>query len=95
LDCARRRWPLHDGNIGDLTASSIPNISIFKKNIVSDTLFTRETPDPTRINLSGAWELQYWCKRFRVSEKRLREAVKAVGVMAVAVRAYLEQSENI
>ena len=55
----------------------------------------RETPDPRRLNLNEAWALQYWCKRFRVSEKRLREAVNAVGVMAVAVLAYLEQSENI
>ena len=55
----------------------------------------RETPDPRHINLPVAGALKSWCNLFRVSEKRLREAVNAVGVMAVAVRAYLEQSENI
>ena len=53
-----------------------------------------KTPDSNRINLNEAWDLQYWCKRFRTSERRLREAVNAVGVMAVSVRAYLEQSED-
>jgi len=62
---------------------------------VSNNHAHRETPDPRHINLNEAWALQHWCKRFRVSEKRLREAVNAVGVMAVAVRAYLEQSENL
>ncbi|WP_315136293.1 DUF3606 domain-containing protein [Achromobacter marplatensis] len=45
-----------------------------------------EHPRRARINLNEAHEVRYWTQRFGVSEAQLREAVKAVGVSADAVK---------
>jgi hypothetical protein len=46
-------------------------------------------PDRDRINVNEDYELQYWTKALGVSAEKLRDAVKAVGPMAVAVRQHL------
>ncbi|UVH54706.1 DUF3606 domain-containing protein [Variovorax paradoxus] len=54
-----------------------------------DDLKNRGPADRSRINVHEAWELGYWTGVLGVSEAKLREAVKAVGVMVVDVRRYL------
>ena len=56
---------------------------------MSDDLTKRRPQDATKINVHESWELAYWCKELRVSESELKAAVKAVGVMASAVRRHL------
>ncbi|WP_315385910.1 DUF3606 domain-containing protein [uncultured Stenotrophomonas sp.] len=46
-------------------------------------------PDRDRINVNEDYELQYWTKALGVSADELREAVKAVGPTAAAVRQHL------
>ena len=41
------------------------------------------------IDINEAWQCQYWCARFRISEKVLREAVKEVGASAEDVRTHI------
>lgn len=43
-------------------------------------------PDRERINVNEDYELQYWTNALGVSADELREAVKAVGPTAAAVR---------
>ena len=47
--------------------------------------------DSSRVNVNEDYELRYWMNEFGVTETRLRDAVKAVGVSAAKVRDYLEQ----
>jgi hypothetical protein len=42
-----------------------------------------------RINLREPREVRYWTHSLDVTEDRLREAVRAVGTLAVAVKKYL------
>lgn len=56
---------------------------------MSDDLSKRRPQDATKINVHEDWELEYWSKELGVSKDRLREAVKAVGTSAAAVRRYL------
>lgn len=56
---------------------------------MSDNLNLRGTPDRSRINVNEPYELAYWTTALGVTEQRLREAVKAVGVMAADVRRHL------
>lgn len=42
-----------------------------------------------RINLDEAWDLRYWAKELGVTEEKLTEATRAVGVQVDAVRKYL------
>lgn len=54
-----------------------------------DNKNTRGPQDSARINVNEDYELQYWTKKFNVSADRLKEAVKQVGVSAMAVEKYL------
>ena len=56
---------------------------------MADNLHDRGPADRDRINVHEAWEVDYWCKKFGVTEQQLKAAVKAVGVMVVDVRRYL------
>ncbi|CAB3671632.1 MULTISPECIES: DUF3606 domain-containing protein [Achromobacter] len=56
---------------------------------MSDDLKNRGPQDRARINVNEAHELRYWTKELGVTEAQLREAVKAVGVSAAAVREHL------
>ena len=56
---------------------------------MADNLTNRGPADRARINVHEAWELDYWCKELGVTPEKLKEVVKAVGVMAVDVRRYL------
>lgn len=47
------------------------------------------SPDRDRINVSEDYELKYWTKTLGVTAEQLREAIKAVGPTADAVRRHL------
>ena len=55
---------------------------------MSDDL-TKKPKDATRVNVNEDWELNYWSKKFGVTKEQLKNAVKAVGDSAEAVRTYL------
>lgn len=55
----------------------------------NDDLSKKRPQDASKISLTEAWEVAYWCKELGVTEAKLREAVKAVGHSAAAVRRYL------
>lgn len=58
---------------------------------MSDDLTNRGPQDRARINVSEDHELRYWTKELGVSEERLKEAVKAVGVSVESVREHLRK----
>ena len=59
-----------------------------KNYIMSDDL-TKKPEDATKVNVNESWELDYWSKELGVTKERLKEAVKAVGTSAAAVKRYL------
>jgi hypothetical protein len=56
---------------------------------MADNLNERGPQDRSRINVNEAWELQYWTRKFGVSEEQLKDAVKAAGPSADAVGKHL------
>jgi hypothetical protein len=58
---------------------------------MADDLKNRGPADRARVNVHEAWEVRWWCKEFNCTETQLRNAVKAVGVSASAVRAHLSK----
>jgi hypothetical protein len=47
--------------------------------------------DRSKVNVSQASEVTYWCQKLGCSETQLRTAVKMVGVTVSKVRAHLAQ----
>ena len=58
---------------------------------MADNQANSGSADRVRINLNQRYELAYWKKTLDVSEEQLREAIKAVGVMASDVRRFLKK----
>ncbi|MCS3505028.1 DUF3606 domain-containing protein [Achromobacter sp. JUb104] len=58
---------------------------------MSDDLTNRGPQDRARINVNEDHELRYWTKELGVSEQRLKEAVKSVGVSVEAVKEHLKK----
>jgi hypothetical protein len=56
---------------------------------MSDDLSKKRPQDANKVNIQEAWELAYWSKHFNVTPERLKEAVKAVGVLVSDVKRYL------
>jgi len=56
---------------------------------MSDNLRIKQPLDAKRINLNEPYEVNYWCQALGVTERQLRDAVKAVGDSSAAVRKYL------
>lgn len=59
---------------------------------MSDDLSKRGPQDRSRINVNEPHELRYWTQELGVSETTLRDAVKAAGPSATAVREHLRKS---
>ncbi len=57
--------------------------------IMTDNKSIRGPADAARINVGEDYEVRYWTNKFGVTEAKLREAVKAVGVMSAAVAKHL------
>jgi hypothetical protein len=53
---------------------------------MSDNKNLRGPADAKRINVNEDYEVQYWTTELEVTEDKLRETVKKVGVMAADVR---------
>jgi hypothetical protein len=53
---------------------------------MSDDKSLRGPADAKRINVNEDYEVQYWTTELEVTEEKLRETVKKVGVMAADVR---------
>jgi hypothetical protein len=60
---------------------------------MSDNLQKRQPEDSKRINLTEAWELNYWCEKLNVTQAQLKAAVKATGPSVSAVRKHLASSQ--
>ncbi len=58
---------------------------------MADNLEIIQPEDSVKININQDWEVQSWCNKLNVSEKVLRDAVDAVGVMVDNVKEYLKQ----
>ncbi|MET1029164.1 MAG: DUF3606 domain-containing protein [Dongiaceae bacterium] len=43
------------------------------------------TSDRSRMNLNERYEVDYWVKRWKITEQELRDAVKKVGPMVADV----------
>ncbi len=56
---------------------------------MADNLNERGPQDRSRVNVNEPWELQYWSRKFGVSEEQLKDAVKAAGTSADAVGKHL------
>jgi hypothetical protein len=54
-----------------------------------DNLHIRRPQDPTKINIHERWEVEYWTKKWNITETQLRAAVAAVGVGTARVAAHL------
>jgi hypothetical protein len=57
---------------------------------MSDDKSKAGSPDRDRINTHEQYELNYWSKKFGVSQDKLKEAVAAVGPIATKVEAHLK-----
>ncbi|MDD2341365.1 MAG: DUF3606 domain-containing protein [Tolumonas sp.] len=55
---------------------------------MTDNLKIRQPQDPKKINVHESWELEYWSKKFGVTQQKLKDAVKAVGVLVTDVQRY-------
>lgn len=47
---------------------------------MTDDLTKKAPADAKKVNVNEDWELKYWTKKFGVTEKQLKDAVKKVGV---------------
>ena len=56
---------------------------------MADNLKIRQPQDSTKVNVHEKWEVEYWTKKFGVTEKQLKDAVAAVGLMAADVARHL------
>lgn len=76
-----------------LSGAHKPERSIGKTsslNSMSDDLNKKRPQDASKVNVNESWEVRYWCTKFGCTESQLRAAVKAVGVSAAKVQAYLK-----
>lgn len=58
---------------------------------MADDRSKRGPADAARVNVNEDYEVRYWCGKWGCTEPQLRAAVKAVGVMAKDVEAYLKK----
>lgn len=54
-----------------------------------DNLKIKQPQDGTKINIHERWELEYWSKKFGVSEIKLKQVVNVVGVSVAKVKEHL------
>jgi hypothetical protein len=58
---------------------------------MADDKTKRAPQDASRINMNEEYEVRYWTQKFGVTKAQLAAAVKAAGVSAKAVEAYLKK----
>jgi len=52
---------------------------------MSDDLTNRGMPDRIRININEPYEVQYWTKKWAISQQQLIDAVRRHGVIVADV----------
>lgn len=57
---------------------------------MADDLSNRGPADRSRVNVNEPHEIEWWTKKFGVSEQQLRDAVKKAGVSAKDVQSLLK-----
>lgn len=62
---------------------------------MSDNLNKRIPQDASKKSLTEAWEVEYWTRKFKITESVLRQAVKAVGNGAKKVEEYLKNNGQL
>jgi hypothetical protein len=72
-------------------ASAIAPPVVEEETAMSDNLRKHTAADAKRINVHEKWEIDYWTKKFGVTEARLKEAAKAAGPMANDIGKYLSR----
>jgi hypothetical protein len=60
-----------------------------RENIMGHDSEDIRPADLQRVNLTRYYEIRYWAREFRCTPDQLRDAVKAAGNSAQAVKAYL------
>ena len=60
---------------------------------LSDYQDKKDRQDDIRINLSQAWERQYWAKKLDITQKQLKELVKDAGPLVSAIMERLTSTE--
>jgi hypothetical protein len=58
---------------------------------MADELKDRGPRDRAQINVTGDWEVRWWCKELGCTTTQLVNAIKSVGPTADKVRAYLKK----
>lgn len=58
---------------------------------MADDKSNRGPADRDRVNVNEPYEVRHWTEKFGCTEQQLRAAVKAVGVMAKDVEAFLKK----
>jgi hypothetical protein len=58
---------------------------------MADDKTKRAPQDASRINMNEEYEVRNWTQKFGVTKAQLAAAVKAAGVSAKAVEAYLKK----
>lgn len=66
--------------------ANLTRFHFLKGAAMSDDLSNRGPQDRARVNVNEAHELKYWTREFGVTEDKLRQAVKEVGVSVDALR---------
>lgn len=59
-----------------------------------DNLTQRNSPDSKRVNVNEVHEVRYWTQQLGVSEEELKQAVKAAGTSAEAIREHLQRRQQ-
>lgn len=59
---------------------------------MSDDKTKRGEPDRSTIDINDPNEVSYWCKKFKCTERELRDAVRNAGKSADEVEKYLKKN---
>jgi hypothetical protein len=62
---------------------------------MADNLKMKDARDDSKINMGQTYEVQYWTKKWGISEKILKEAVTSVGVQVDDVEKWLRRNGYI
>jgi hypothetical protein len=62
---------------------------------MADNLKMKDARDDSKINMGQTYEVQYWTKKWGISEKILKEAVTSVGVQVEDVEKWLRRNGYI
>ena len=59
---------------------------------MTDDLKRRQPEDPKKININQPWEIAWWTSQLKITEEKLKQAVKAVGPIVTDVKEWLSKN---